>query len=100
MWFVDCEETDLSSRTGGQVSIGKRTDKVEHKGIGTCARIEMSKDADTAEQKVKWFLKVHKIYKLLWEAYFQFSFLFTFTFYKFFDFHPPPPPEMRVTLRN
>ena len=65
--------------------------KFEHEGIGTCARIELSQGADNAEQNVKWFLKVHKAYKLLWEANFQFSFfskcLFKFTFYKFFDFH-------------
>ena len=33
---------------------------VEHEEIGTCARIEISQDADNAGQKVKWFLKVHK----------------------------------------
>ena len=32
--------------------------------MGTCARIEISYDADNADQKVKWFLKVHR------EAYF------------------------------
>ena len=35
-------------------------DKIEHEGMGTCARIEISQDADNADQKVKWFLKVHK----------------------------------------
>ena len=39
------------------------------KGMGTCAKIEISQDADEAEQKVKWFLKVHKTYKRLWKAY-------------------------------
>ena len=34
----------------------------------TCGIIELSQDADNADQKVKWFLKVHKTYKLLWEA--------------------------------
>ena len=48
--------------------------KIEHEGTGTCARTERIQDADNAEQKLKWFLKVHKTYKLLWEAYFQFSF--------------------------
>ena len=42
--------------------------KIEYEGIGTCARIEISQDADNADQKVKWFLKVLRRYKLLWEA--------------------------------
>ena len=54
--------------------------KIEHEGIGTRARIEISPDADdNAVQNVKWFLKVHKTYRLLWEAYFQFSFSQVFT---------------------
>ena len=28
--------------------------------MGTYARIETNEDADNADQKVKWFLKVHK----------------------------------------
>ena len=66
--------------------------RIEHEGIGSCARTEISQDADNTDQKVKWILKVDKTYKLLWEAYFKFSFpkfLFRFAFYKFFDFHPP-----------
>ena len=65
--------------------------KIEHLGMGTCARIKVSQDSDKAEQKVKWFLKVHKTYKRLWQAYFNFfpKFLFRFTFYKIFHFHPP-----------
>ena len=39
--------------------------KTEHEGIGTCARTEVSQDADNTDQKVKWCLKVRKIYKLL-----------------------------------
>ena len=35
--------------------------------MGTYARIEISQDADTAGQKVKW-------YKRLWEAYFNYLF--------------------------
>ena len=46
--------------------------EIVHKGISSCARIEIRKDADNADQKVKWFLKVHKTYKHLWEAYLQF----------------------------
>ena len=42
--------------------------KIEYEGIGTCAGIKISPDADNADQKVKWFLKVHKTDKLLWEA--------------------------------
>ena len=34
--------------------------KIEHEGMGTCARIEISQNADNADQKVKWFLEVHK----------------------------------------
>ena len=48
----------------------KRTDKIKHEEMGTCARIAISQDADNADQKVKSFLKVNKRYKLLWEAYF------------------------------
>ena len=65
--------------------------KIEHEGICTGGIIEISQDADNADQKVKWFLKVHKTYKLFREAYFQFSFsqvFIQFTFYKYFDFHP------------
>ena len=51
----------------------------------------MRPDADNADQRVKWFLKVYKTYKLLCEAYYQFSFFpkFSFrpTFYEFFHFH-------------
>ena len=43
--------------------------KIEYEGIGTYARIEISQDANNLDQKVKWFLKVLKTYKLLWEAY-------------------------------
>ena len=60
----------MSSRTGKQFYLGKRIDKIEHEGVGTCARIEISQDEDNPDQNVKCFLKVHKTYKLLWEAYF------------------------------
>ena len=52
--------------------------KIEHKAMGTCAIFEINQDADYENQKVKWFLKVHKTYNLLWEAYFQLSFLPSF----------------------
>ena len=47
---------------GEQFYPGKRINKIEHEGLGTCARIKISQDADNAcaEQKVKRFLKVHK----------------------------------------
>ena len=44
--------------------------KIEHEGIGTCATDDINQNADNKDQKAKWFLKVHKTYKLLWEAYF------------------------------
>ena len=67
--------------------------KIEYEGRGTCARIEISQDAKDADKNVKWFLKVHKTYKLFWVAYFQFNFSQVSTqihiFKKFFDFRPP-----------
>ena len=60
--------------------------------MGTYARIEISQDADNADQKVKGFLKVHKTYKLLWEAYFQISFSQVFIqihILQIFRFSPP-----------
>ena len=77
---------------GGGGGEGKTHIQIEHEGLGTCARIAISQDANNADQKIKWFLKVYKACKLLWKAYFQLSFflklLFRFIFYKFFDFHP------------
>ena len=43
-------------------------DKIEYKDIGTsCAETKTSQGVDNANQKVKWFPKVHKPYKLLWK---------------------------------
>ena len=70
VWFVDCEEKDLPSRTGAQFYLGKRIDKIEHEEVGTCAETEISQDADNANQRIKWFPKLHKTYKRLWKAYF------------------------------
>ena len=53
-----------------QLYLRKLIDENEHELISTCAGIEISQDADNVDQKVKWFPKVHKTYKLLWEAYF------------------------------
>ena len=52
-------------QTGGQFYLLKRMNKIQYEGIGTCARIEKSQDANNTDQKVKWFLKVHKTYYLL-----------------------------------
>ena len=65
---------------GGQFYLEKHMNKIEYEGIGTCARIEIRKDADNADQQVKWFLKVHETCKLLWEAQF---FLFSRVFIQF-----------------
>ena len=68
-----------------------RERSIEHEGTGTCAGIEITQDADNADQKVRRFPKAQKTYKLLWKAHFCLSFLITFTFAKLFDFHTPPP---------
>ena len=34
--------------------------KIDYEGMGTCVRIEKSQDADNADQKVKWFMKVYE----------------------------------------
>ena len=48
--------------------------KIEYEGISTCARNEVSQDADDADQKSKIVSGSSETYNLLWEAYFQFSF--------------------------
>ena len=71
-------------------------DKIEHEEIGTCERIEVSRDADNAHQKVKWCLIVHKTKNLLWEAYFYLSFiqvLIHVHISEIFYAPPPPPPK-------
>ena len=60
VWFVDCEE---ETKTGANFTLEHL--KTEHEEKGTCAGIEISQDADNADQKVKWFPKVHKTYKFL-----------------------------------
>ena len=99
--FVDCEEEDLSSRTGAQFYLGKRTGKIEHEEIGKCAGIEISQDANNADQKVKSFPKVHKTYKLLREAYFS-DYLspsfYSHSYLKFFDFHLPENESLAQKL--
>ena len=54
--------------------------------MGTYARTEISQDVDNADRNVKWFLKVHKTYKRLWEAYFQCSFYPRFYSGSYFTF--------------
>ena len=66
------------SRTGGQFYLGKRMNKIEYEGIGTCARIEISQVADNADQKVKRFLKVHKYTNFCWKHIFNFPFFRVF----------------------
>ena len=50
----------LSSRTRAQFYLGKSIDKVEHEEIGTCARTELSRDADNGRQKIKLLSKFIK----------------------------------------
>ena len=64
-----------SSRTGVQFYLGKRLDKIEHVEIGTCARTEISQDADNKDQKLKWFLKVHNTKQTFVESIFLIIFL-------------------------
>ena len=63
--------TDCLPELGRNFTLKIGIDKSEHEGIGTCATTEISQDADNADKKVKWFVKVHKTYRLLWKAYFQ-----------------------------
>ena len=75
--------------------------KIEHEKMGNYARIEINQNVDNADQKVKWFLKVHKTYKLLWQAYFQFSFFPSFySGSHFTNFSIFTPLKRRVKLRN
>ena len=86
---------------GGGFYLGKRIDKIEHEGMGTCARVEICQDTDNADHKVKWSLKVHKTYKFLWEAYFQLSFSPSFgSGSHFTNFSIFTPLKMRAKLRN
>ena len=64
----------LSSRTAVQFYLGNRIDKLNMKRWVHVQETETSQDANNADQKVKWFLKVHKTYRLLWEACFNFLF--------------------------
>ena len=68
---------------GGQFNLGKRMNKIKY-------------DVDNADQNVKWFLKVHRAFKLLWEACFKFSFSQVFIqvhILQIFRYSPPPPPD-------
>ena len=90
------------------ILLWKTMDKIKHEGQVPLQ--EISQDADNAKEKVKWFLKVYKIKKLLWEAYFKFSFFQVFIQVHILQIirfsppppHPPPPPplNMRIKLRN
>ena len=75
--------------------------KIEYEGISTCARTEIRQNTDNADHRVKWFLKVHKTYKLLSEAYFQISFFSSFySGSHFTNFSIFTLLKMRVKLRN
>ena len=77
-----CQGEVLCFRTGVQFYLGKRIDNIELEETGTCARIDISQNAVNADQKVKWFLKVHKRNIPFWEVqiYLFGKFLFRFTF--------------------
>ena len=67
--------------------------------MGTNASIEIGQDADNADQKVKWFMKVHKTYRLCGKHIYNhlFSkFLFRFTSCIFFD----SPPSLKRELNT
>ena len=100
VWFFDCEEEDLSSRAGAQFYLGKRIDKIEREEIGTCAGIEISQNADNADQKngFRKFIKhTNLCVKQIFNYLFFPKFLFMFTFCKCFDF---TPLKMKVLLKN
>ena len=61
----------------GLFHLGKSYRPIGHEEIGTCPGTEISQDVDNTDQKVKWFLKVHKAYKLLWETCIFFNYLFS-----------------------
>ena len=67
--------------------------KIEDEEIGTCARVEISQDANNTDQKVKWSLKVHKTYKLCGKHFFQFSFFSSFYSGSFLQIFPFLLPE-------
>ena len=77
---------------GLQIHVKRRILSSRTEVTSICAGTEISYDADNADQKLEWFLEVHKTYTHLMGIIFLISFfpkfLFTFTFYKFFDFHP------------
>ena len=66
--------------------------KIKHEGIGTCTRIEISQDADNADQKVKCFLKGHKHTDFCRKHIFNFlfpKFIFQVHILQIFQFSPP-----------
>ena len=81
-----------SSRAGGEFYLGKRTDKIEHEGMGICARIEISQYTDNADQKVKRFLKLQKHTNFCERNIFNYLFSQVFTqvhILQTFRFSPP-----------
>ena len=45
--------TDTLLQSRGQFYLGKQIDKVEHEGMGTRARIEVSQGADNADKETE-----------------------------------------------
>ena len=84
----------------GTFYLGKRTDKIEHDGIGTYTRIEISQNVDNANQKVKWFPKGHKAHKLLWKACFQIFFPSFYSGSHLTNFSIFTPMKMQIKLAN
>ena len=81
--------------------LGKRMNKIEYEGISTCARNEVSQDADDADQKSKIVSgsseNIQPFVGSIFSIFFFPKFLFRFIFYKCFDFHPL---KMKVKQRN
>ena len=57
-----------------------------------------SQDADNADKKVKWFLKIDKTEKLLWETFSFFPSFYSGSHFTHFSIFTSM--KMRVKLRN
>ena len=79
-WSLDtCEMTDTVFQSQGAILLWQ-------------TYRQNCQDADMVDQKVKWFVNIHKIYKHLWETYLQLSFLPIFIHVhvlQIFRFSPP-----------
>ena len=74
VYFVDCEDEDLSSRTEAQFYLRKLIDKIEHEEIGICAGIEISQHADNPDKKENDFRKFIKHRKFCGKHIFNYPF--------------------------